>query len=214
MVALGMFLASVRAENDGAILAEAAIAEQPLGPTALFGKNLEIRAENGIKFLSKLDSESQLIVDDRKGINWIDYIYTVRYREPEKSTATFVVKARGLRPEAPYLWYYVMVTPGGISMMCHGIPKDRLVEDPRLGGKVTYGELGAANFAPGEWVTVEISVGDEVIKVSVIAADEQVRKTEFKVLPGTGGVAIGARAPMDVASAVVRDAGGAVMPSN
>lgn len=206
-------LPTASAAAEGELLWESPIAEQPVGPTDLFGKDLEIREENGVKFLAKSDFVTGALIDDRKGANWMDYVFTVKYRETEKSTVTFVLKARVERSEAPYLWYYIFVTPGGIAMHCHGIPKDLLAGDPRLEGKVTFEEMGASNFSLGEWVTAEIAVGAEVLKVTVTPEDGQARRAEFKVLPGTGGVAVASRAPLEVASAIVRDAGNPVLPA-
>jgi hypothetical protein len=209
----GLFPPSARAE--GALLWEEDFSTQETGPASEFGKNLEIREENGLKFLSKPDSETQIFLSRGRRTSgakdWIDYVYTVRYRELEKFTAILVVKTDGSRPEAPYLWYYVSVGSTGISLLCHGLPKDGHENDPRRKALVTYESMGASVLSLGEWITVKVAVGNEVIKVTVDAGDQQPRSAEFKVFPGTGGVSFAARAPVDVAKASVHEAGEPVM---
>ncbi len=207
--ALILLATPATAEEEGGLLWEQDFSQLPAGPTEDFGKNLEIREENGVKFLSKQDYETRFIIEKKSrgaaASGWIDYVYTVRFREPEKSTATLVVKAAGERPEVPYLWYYVSVRPTGISISCHGIPDDQVVGDPRRQSEVTFESMGAATLPPGEWITAKVAVGAEVIKVTVDAGDQQPRAAEFKVFPGTGGVDIASRSPLDVSAASVRE---------
>jgi hypothetical protein len=211
----GPLLPSLHAE--GALLWEVDFSDREVGPTSDFGKNLEIREENGLKFLSKQDHETQLFLDQGRRISgskdWIDYVYTVRFRQSEKFTTILVVKAGGERPEVPYLWYYVTVSSSGIAILCHGLPKGEHKDDPRRKADVSFESMGASTLSPGEWITARVEVGNEVIKVAVDAGDQQPRSAEFKVFPGTGGVFLAARAPVDVAKASVHEVGQAVMPS-
>lgn len=202
----------VKAAEEGAVLWEQDYSHLEPGPAPDFGKGLEIREENGMKFLSKLDSETQFLgTKESRGpatAAWIDYVYSVRFREPEKFTTTLLVKGTGERPEVPYLWYYVAVSSKGIGILCHGLPKDdQYKDDPRRTAEVTFESMGASPLSLGEWVTVKVAVGNDVIKVKVEAEDQIPRAAEFKVFPGTGGVGIGARGPVDVLSANVREAG-------
>lgn len=216
LAAILLFPALACSAGEGALLWEQDFTQHETGPTEDFGKNLEIREENGVKFLSKQDSEVQFMMDKESrsiaASTWIDYVYTVRFREPEKPTMSMVVKARGDRPEVPYLWYYVTVGPSGIGVLCHGIPKDgQYQDDPRRKADVSYESMGASVLTPGEWITAKVAVGNEVIKVTVEAEDRQPRPAEFKVFPGSGGVSVGSRSPVDIAKATVHEAGQAVM---
>jgi len=175
-----------------------------LGPALDFGKGLEIREEGDLKFLSKLDSNTEFIFSQNIATAspeaWVDYMVTIRYREPEKSTATVVVKARGERGEMPYMQYYVGVRSTGFSIRCHGIPPDQKQDDPRQAAEIKFEDIGVSPFAVGEWITVRVTVGNEVVRVSVDSPDQQVREAEFKVYPGSGGVSFLTRSPVDIAS--------------
>ena len=52
-----------------------------------------------------------------------------------------------------------------------------------------------------------VFVGEEVIRVSLDAGDQVPRVAEFKVFPGSGGVSVLARSPIDIQSISVREAG-------
>lgn len=206
----------VFAEGGGVILWEGDFSQSPIGPATDFGPKLEIREENNLKVLSKLDSETEFLfaknLKSSDGIAWQDYIFTVRYREPEKSTVALVVKANGERTETPYMQYYIGILPTGISLVCHGIPADTFADDPRRESLILFENIGASNLPAGEWITAKVAVGEEVIKVSVDAGDGQTREVEFKAFPGTGSVSILSRSPIDIESVSVRAAGEAVMP--
>jgi hypothetical protein len=210
------------AGEEGSLLWEADFSRVETGPAPAFGTNVAIREENGIKVLSKVDSQTDfLLAKDLQKIpessRWIDYVFKVRYRETEKSTLSLVVKARGSRPDVPYLHYYVRVGPDGISVLCHGLPKeasDAHKDDPRRTHRISYEEMGASVLPVGEWITAEVEVGDEVIRVSVDAGDHQPRNAEFKVFSGTGQVSLLARSPIDVQYASVRAASDPVIPQS
>jgi len=191
-------------------------AQQESGEAPEFGRGLVVREEGGQKFLSKQNADTEFLfarqIQQKGTTNWIDYVFTVRYRETEKATVALVVKSRGTRGEMPYQQYYVGIGDKGFGLICHGYPKENAVAgDPRLQASVSFEELGASVIPVGQWVTASVAVGDEVIKVSVDAGDGQERKAEFKVFPGAGGVAVLTRSSLDVLSASVKEAGAAVV---
>lgn len=218
---VGVFLLSVcemRAEGDGPVLWEADFSQLEPGPAPDLGKAVEIREESGVKFLSKLDSETEFLFlkDSQKSASdgWMDYVFKVRYRETANTTVSLVVKARGRRDAVPYLQYYVGIGQKGLGVLCHGIPKegvDAAADDPRREANISYEDMGVSVLPTGEWITAEVWVGEEIIRISVDAGDQEKRTAEFKVFPGTGGVSVLTRSPIDVQSASVREAEGPVV---
>ncbi len=212
----GCVLAVEAGAEEGPVLWAVDFAQQASGEAPEFGRGLVVREEGGQKFLSKQNTETEFLFAkqaQRPGsANWIDYVFTVRFRETEKSTLTLVVKSRGTRGEIPYMQYYVGIRDKGFGLICHGCPKESTVAgDPRLQASVNFEDLGASVIPIGQWVTASVAVGDEVVKVEVDAGDGQERKAEFKVFPGGGGVAVLTRSPVDVLSASVKEAGAAVV---
>lgn len=196
--------------EDGPILWEEDISQHPPGAVPGIGKAIELREEGGLKFLSKLDAETEFLFAKEAlkagSSSWIDYVVRLRYREPASSAVTLVVKARGERGEVPYMQYYVTIRADGISLICHGMSADQFPGDPRREASVLFESIGATLLPVGEWITTEVSVGDELIRVSMDAGDQQPRVAEFKVFPGTGGTAVLSRVPIDIAEIRVREA--------
>lgn len=207
----------------------AAHAEQPLwawdlenqavGAAPEFGEGLEIREENGRKILSKPERGQTFFLEPKslpsEAKDWRDIVFRVQYREPEKSELSLVVKSFGQRSEADYWWYYVAIGRDDITIYCHQLSGESLVDpaDSRLRSTVTYEEMGGQPLTPGEWTTATVEVGDAVLKVSVDNGDGATRKAEFKVLPGTGRVSILSHKPVDIAAATVHQADAPVTAS-
>jgi len=195
------------------------LSRSELGPSTDFGTGLEVREENGVRFLSKQDTATQFIFSKqtrgRETANWNNFIYRVKFRENEASTLSLVVKSGGTREAVGYMQYYISVGRAGFGLRCHGLAQDAGVDekDPRRESAVKYEEIGAAPIAPGSWVTAEVTVGEEVIKVSADAGDGVLRQAEFKAFAGSGGVQVLTRSPLDIAAASVRPAAGEVVPS-
>ncbi len=206
------------AEGDSPVLWETDFSQLEPGPAPDFGRGVTIREEAGVKILSKLDSDTDFLFakDAQKpgSDGWIDYVFKVRYRETEKATLSLVVKARGRREGVPYIQYYVGIGQKGFGVLCHGIPKegvDVAADDPRREASISYEDLGASVLPTGEWITAEVRVGEEAIRISVDAGDQLPRDAEFKVFPGTGSVSVLTRSPVDIQSASLREAGEAVV---
>ena len=210
MCSLLLFSRQAGAVEDGPILWQQEIASHAPGAAPEIGKAVEVREEGGLKFLSKLDAGTEFLFANetqKAGSSaWIDYVVRLRYREPAGSAVTLVVKARGARGDVAYMQYYVTIRSNGISLLCHGMSADQFPGDPRREASVLFEDLGAPLLPVGEWITAEVSVGEELIRVSVDAGDQNPRVAEFKVFPGTGGTAVLSRVPIDIAEICVREA--------
>ncbi|CAN5393037.1 hypothetical protein BH09VER1_BH09VER1_08190 [soil metagenome] len=213
---LALFALAHCSAANGDVLWEADFSSLEAGPSD-YGKNLVIRQEGDKKILSKQDSETQFIfqAETKKagGAKWNNYVYRVCFRETDKSTASLVIKIGGERPEVAYMQYYVGFSQKTVGVTCHGLAKDLLVGDPRRQAQMTFEELAQPPVTSGDWITAEVTVGEDVVKVSIDAGDQVIRVAEFKILPGSGSVALLARSPIDIASASVRDAGEIVLPT-
>lgn len=182
---------------------------QQVGAAPTFGEGLEIREEEGRKMLVKIEGGTQFFPNNvptaAETAGWNDIVYKVRFRESERFGMNLVVKASGQREGERYLWYYIAIQPDQIVVTCHGL-KDSALEknDPRLKSSVKFKDIGEAPLQLGDWITVEASVGNEVIKVSVDNGDGGNRKGEFATLPGAGGVKLLALGPVDVSTMEVQ----------
>lgn len=209
---LGLGAASLRADD---VLWKLDLDDQQLGPAPTFGKGMEIGEDDGRKILVKTDPQTaffpQNITPRRKARSWNDIGFKVRFREQERFGTSLVVKSSGERGETDYLWYYISIAADEISVSCHGL-KDASVaqDDPRRKASVKFSEIGEAPLGLGEWITVEASIGNEAIKVSVDNGDGGNRKAKFAVLPGLGGVMLLATSTVEVALAEVRQLSEAV----
>lgn len=198
---------------EGAVLWEADLTGLQPGPAPQFGASVEVKEQDGIKILSKENSETEfLFAKDVMIANpqmWGSYTFKIRFREQEKATVTLVIKSRGDRSDVDYMQYYVGIGQNSLGTLCHGMPKvvpGVAADDPRRGMSVTYEDLGANPLPVGEWITAEVTVGEELIHVSVDAGDGIERAADFTVFPGNGGISVLARSPVDISSVVVREA--------
>lgn len=209
MLFVFLFCAPAQAEE---FLWKMQLENREAGDAPEFGEGLQIQVEDGKKMLSKTEERGLFfpanILSNQETASWNNIVFQVRYREHGSSGMRLAVKRHGLRSEADYLWYYVHIKQNAIEVSCHGLGAEASVDpaDPRLWSSMKYEDLGEAPLVRGEWITAEVQVGDEVIKVSVSTEDGSTRKAEFKTLPGAGGVQMLAYAPTDVLSATVRDA--------
>lgn len=191
---------------------------QELGPAPAFGAGLEIREDGGRKILVKPEAGTQFFPDNLptgpEVAGWNDIVCTLRFRESERFGTVLAVKVGGQRDNEQYLWYYIAIRADEIEVACHGLKDSSLdPDDPRLKSSVKFEDIGEAPLGLGEWITVEASVGNEVIKVSVDNGDGGKRKGEFATLPGTGGVRLLALWPLEVASLEVRQSKEPIEPS-
>lgn len=198
---------------DGAVLWEADFSGLQPGPAPQFGASVEIREQDGAKTLCKQSNETEFLfgksVLEAKPLTWGSYSFKVRYREQDQATFTFVIKIRAEPRDPEYLQYYVAIGEKGFALACHNLAKEApgiAADDSRRKAMVSYEELGADPLMIGGWITAEVTVGDELIHVSVDAGDGIKRATDFKVFPGNGGVSVLTRSAVDIASAVVREA--------
>lgn len=188
------------------------------GAAPEFGQDLEIREENGMRFLSKQDFETRFLFGNQMRPNetaaWNNLVFRVKYREQGTSTMSLVVKSRGLRANVPYMQYYISIRGDGIGVLCHGLAPDAEVDksDPRVTQTVRFSSLGLPELSLGEWITVEARVGDEVVQLRVDGGDGVTREVELPVFPGSGGVSLLSRSPIDVAEVKVEEAGADVVP--
>lgn len=215
-VFLALFLVGMRPAAGA--LWELDLSGRDLGAAPEFGQNLEIREEDGLRFLSKTDAATQFLFANQlpsEASGWTNLLFRVKYREHEKPTLSLVVKARGLRGDVPYMQYYISIRGDGIGVLCHGMTEDGGVDkkDPRVNQLVKFSSLGLPDLPLGGWITAEARVGDEVVLVRVDAGDGVTREVELPVLTGTGGVSLLTRGPIDVAAVTVEEAGAEVVPS-
>ncbi|MBE2203442.1 MAG: hypothetical protein IAE94_03740 [Chthoniobacterales bacterium] len=202
------------------LLWELNLGDHAPGVAPELGENLEIREEDGLRMLSKPVQGTQFfpktILPVQEKAEWKDIVFRVRYRWPQKGDLWLVVKKDGQRGEVPYMQYYVGIHQDGITLQCHGIPVGEVSidrDDPRVKSMVKFADIGANTLVGTEWTIAEVRVGQESLQVLVSTDDGETRKVEFKTLPGTGGVAILAISPVDVASASVHSADGEVVAS-
>lgn len=220
---LSMALVAVPCASSGAedVLWAMDLGGYEEGSVPELGPGLQIYTENGTRMLRNPEKNVSVrfpknILPPRETKDWNNIVFQVRYREQESSWFPLIVKKEGVRSEVRYLWYYVVLLQKGIKVLCHGVSQDASIEpnDPRLESFTSYEEMGEAPLSPGEWITAEARVGEEVIKISVKTDDGSNRQAEFKTFPGTGGVQLLALNPVDVAVANVRAAEAPVEPSH
>lgn len=129
--------------------------------------------------------------------HWERYDVRFKLRPQGNFTLYFVAKSKGWRGDLPYTWYYLRVTPNGVSPYAHGLPAEvtntvpsTVIEPP---------------LATNVWYTFDIAVAPSNITIRAQGADEQEPRLlwDHAVLPGGGGIDFHGTPPFDLADILV-----------
>jgi hypothetical protein len=186
------------------------------GPVAGARPTTVIAEEGPLRFLSKQDSETEVLFGEasKAGAALIDYKSQVRFRFRDQCTMFIAVKDRGQgRDEAEYLWYYVGLDKNSVGISCHHLKdQESLKGDPRATASIKFKDAGFSSLNPGTWITFAVEVGDKILKVRVTQESGETGEWEFPVFSGSGGSRLVVRAPTDVSDFAIEQLPQPVMP--
>ncbi|HOJ39300.1 MAG TPA: hypothetical protein PK644_02395, partial [bacterium] len=128
--------------------------------------------------------------------HWRNYLLRFQLRFSEMASLYLVVKREGWRQQFKYLWYYVTITPGQVTVKAHNLTG-------------TTEELPPARIEPvlktNQWYDFEVKVTEKRIEVSLAEGRDRRVLWDHEVLPGGGGIDFHGSKGLDLASIEVEE---------